>query len=82
MKHYFRTVFHYPNGEIEISDNQYNNRQDAIYEGWESVEAYPAGVETLKLAGEDYHEGGLRFEVEECWEDDDVEIERIVSEMF
>ena len=82
MKHYFRTIFHYPNGEIEESENQHETKQDAIYEGEEGVEGFTAGVETLQLAGEDYYEGTVRFEIEECWENDDGELERSESEMF
>ena len=82
MKHYFRTIFHFPGGEIEISDIHHKTKRDAIYEGEEAVDGFSAGAEVMQLAGEEYYEGYATFEVEECWENDDGDIERSESEMF
>lgn len=82
MRHYFRTVFHYPDGEEETSDNEYDTLNEAKYEGEEGVEGYSAGADVLALAGEEYYGGSATFEVEECWEDDNGNITKIITHSF
>ena len=82
MKHYFRTVLYYPDGEVDRLDEYFETKQEAIYAGEYEIECFIAGGETLKLAGEDYSEGEVKLEVEECLENDDGEIVKIEREQF
>ena len=82
MKHYFRVVFHFPDGEEDVSDNEYDTMNEAICEGEDGVDGFSAGADVLALAGEEYYEGSATFEVEECWEDDNGEIVKTITHSF
>ena len=76
MNHYFRTIFCYPNGEEEISDEKHETEQGAIWEGEEDLDGWSTGAEVLQLAGEDYDDGEAHFDIEEVWEDNDGNFEK------
>lgn len=59
----FKLRLRYPSGEEEVLDEEFGSESEAESEGMEQANAFAIGGEILELAGRDYEEGNLEYEV-------------------
>ena len=63
----FKVKMLWPDGDADYLEDEYATEKEAEQAGQEELEAFWAGAEVLKLAGEDYLEPeGTDFAVEEA----------------